>query len=188
MNSSSEKYGESTRVRRNNGAKLKKIRVSLGLTAKDAALKLGLKNTHSIVNAEMACSSEMLEQRMGLYKKFQSGNSELPPVSTHTSQAEAKAEPKNISVKKEVASDVDLNSGTATHSGVNGRFDQSTKSAESNGRVAHSSTSTRKASSTTNSSDDSKTQLLEVAVKRLASVEKKTETEIWLSLFEGLQA
>jgi hypothetical protein len=145
MNQPAQKYGESPKIRKYNGKRLKDIRLQMGLSVKQACELLKLKNAPAVTNAELGCSTAMFEERVERYeklaRKLEKGN-----------RSSAAADPEST-----------LQSSSLKASSMN-------------------SVSVR----TLNGNNDSliKTRLLELAVKRLALVNNKSETDIWLDLFE----
>ncbi|HEY9733246.1 MAG TPA: hypothetical protein V6C89_15110 [Drouetiella sp.] len=71
MQNQAAKYGENPKQRKINGKKLKDFRLKLGLSAREAAELLGLKNPPAIVNSEIGCSSDLYAKRLEQYVKLE---------------------------------------------------------------------------------------------------------------------
>lgn len=147
MNQPAQKYGESPKIRKYNGKRLKDIRLQMGLSVKQACELLKLKNAPAVTNAELGCSTAMFEERIERYEKLAR---RLEKGNRSTAAADPESTLKSSSVKAS-----SMNSISVRSLGLNGNNDSLIK-----------------------------TRLLELAVKRLALVNNKSETDIWLDLFE----
>lgn len=156
-------YGESSKQRKSNGKKLRAVRVRMGLTIKQAAQALGLKNAAAIANAESVCSTELYKIRLEQYRSLEQSSlqnsSEVPRLDHEVSST---------------------NDEAVNHHTIS-------VSAKSKERRMWSNLKNGECREQNNQSAVTSIKLLEIAIKRLAQAEKKSETDVWLDLFSEVQ-
>lgn len=166
------KYGESPEIRVKNGQRLKQMRIKLGLSAAKAAELLKLKNAPAINNAEVGCSTLIFNERMAMFQQIE-----------RDMVQQKEALPGGLNPKR------GRPAGVAASPVKTLPLPRTTKtpiaSLQKKEEPAAVPSKPRTNAPTIADSQNKKTMLLEQAVKRLARIENKSETDVWLELISG---